>query len=906
MSIRNLDKIIRPRSVAVIGASDVPGKVGFTVLANLIGHGFQGPIYPINPKREQIQGLKTFADVASLPETVDLAIVCTPAPTVPGLVRACGRAGVLGMVVLSAGFREIGTAGRRLENQVMQAAVETPGLRILGPNCLGLIIPGMNLSASFAVGMPKQGRIAFLSQSGALCTSVLDWALERQIGFSCFVSVGNMADVTISDLIDYLADDDQTRSMILYIESLEKARPFMSAARAFAHRKPIVVYKAGRFADSARAAASHTGALAGVDSVYQAAFERAGMERVLTIDDVFDCAQVLACHTLPKGPRLAIVTNAGGPGVMASDSLLARNGQLAQLAPETIQTLDTVLPSCWSHANPVDVLGDAGPERFVSALNVVIEDRAVDAVLVVLTPQAMSDATGTAEAVAKIVEGSPKPILAAWMGGATVRPGAELLTHAGVPTYTTPDHAIRAFMHLVSYARNLEVLYETPRLVVNSSNAARALVPELFERAAQAGETTLSQVDSKSVLEAYDIPTTSARVAPDVEAAVRTAEGLGYPVVLKILSPQITHKTEIDGVALNLTSPVEVRAAFERVTANAARLRPDARIDGVTVEPMIIATHGIEMIVGAKRDPVFGPVILVGAGGVAAEVFQDRAVGLPPLNERLARHMLESLRSWPLLAGYRGRKAADVERLIQMLMRFSNLIADRPEIVELDMNPVLVTPEQVLALDARIIIDRAPDKAARPFAHLAIRPYPEEFVRQAELAGQSFVFRPIRAEDEPHWHRFLVGCSPETLEARFRCQFKPNHEIATRYCFPDYDREMAIVAELRGPEPTIVGVARLMADPDHDEAEFAVIVNDAWQHKGLGSKLTDVCLEIAAAWGVRRLTADTEPTNNRMLAIFRRHGFQLSHVDDVIKAQKELGPTDSPDDRQQAPAYSGA
>jgi acetyltransferase len=891
MSIRNLDRIFKPRRVAVIGASETSGKVGYTVLHNLVGHGFDGVVYPVNSRRDAVQGIAAYPDVSKLPHPADLAIICTPAAAVPDLVRQCGRAGILGVVILSAGFREVGPAGLALEQLVKEAAAQTPGLRILGPNCLGLIVPGVSMNASFAAVTPKRGRIAFLSQSGALCTSVLDWALERDIGFSCFVSVGNMLDVGMSDLIDYFAADVHTESMILYIEALCEARQFMSAARAFARSKPIVVYKSGRFADSAKAAASHTGAMAGVDAVYEAAFERAGIVRVFEIDDVFDCAQLLARSQLPRGQRLAIVSNAGGPGVMATDCLIARHGQLAPLSSETMTRLNDFLPVCWSHGNPVDVLGDADPQRFAQALGIVLADAAVDAALAILTPQAMTDPTATAAAVASVASGSTKPVLAAWMGGRSVREGAERLEKANVPTYETPDHAVRAFLNLVSYAKNRELLYETPREIALALDGKRRPLNGILEKAHAAGQSIVSEVDSKAMLEAYGIPTVSAKIARTRERAIEAARALGFPVVLKILSPQITHKTDVGGVELNVADEHGVGRAFDRMVESVRRLQPQATIEGVTVEPMVTSIGGLEMIVGVKRDPIFGPVTLVGTGGIAAEVFQDRALGLPPLNDRLARRMLESLRSWPILQGFRGRPAMNIDRLIEILIRFSYLVADHAEILEFDINPLLVSSDQVQALDARAVLDLdAIGMPRRPFAHLAIRPYPEEFMRAAKLAdGTEVLLRPIKPEDEPIWNRFHASCSAETVHARFHGLFAATHSIATRFCFPDYDREMTIVAEVeQAGQKTFLGMAQLMADPDHREAEFAVVVTDSWQGRGLGSLLTKTCVDVGRRWGVTRVTAETDLTNTRMLAVFRRQGFALEPVGETVHARKAL------------------
>ncbi len=894
MSTLNLDKIFDPRRVAVIGASDTPTSVGYTVLRNLVGSGFRGVVYPVNPNRESVQGIQAYKDVASLPHPPDLAVICTPAVTVPGLIRSLGEVGTRGVVIISAGFREVGEEGRKLEDRIREEQARFDGMRILGPNCLGIIVPGISLNASFASATPKKGHIGFISQSGALCTSVLDWAIDEGIGFSYFVSVGNMLDVSMADLIDYFGSATDTQSIILYIESITEAREFMSAARAFSRTKPIVAYKAGRFAESAQAAASHTGAMAGIDAVYEAAFQRAGIERIFQIDDMFDVAELLARQQPAKGARLAIITNAGGPGVMTTDALIERNGELAVLLPETIEKLNALLPPFWSHNNPIDVLGDAPPDRYAKALEIVLHDKNVDAVLVILTPQAMTDSTGTAHAVAQAAARAHKPILAAWMGGSTVAEGMRVLTAAGIPTYAAPEKAVRAFMHLVTYARNLSMLHETPRDIPMAFTLDRQRLRKVFDSILSEGSEILSENVSKAFLEAYEIPVTKPYLARSKEDAVDLARRIGYPVVMKIHSPQITHKTEVDGVVLNLGSDEAVRQAYDRITRTAAERRSDAQILGVTVQKMVSYPNSFELILGAKKDPVFGAVIMVGMGGVAAEVFRDRALALPPLNEVLARRALESLKSWPLLRGYRGRPGVNMDRLIEILMRFSYLVADYPEIKELDVNPLLVTPQDVIALDARVVVDRQlAVHGVRPYSHLAIRPYPEEFVTQRTLKdGTPVTLRPIKPEDEPLWHDLLANCSTQTLWFRFSYLFKQTtHEMAARYCFIDYDREMGIVAEVEeNSERKLIGVGRLVADVNHETAEYAVIVVDRWHGRGLGGLLTDYCLEVARRWGVKRIVAETSKENARMLATFRNRGFVFDHQQeqDAVLVFKDL------------------
>lgn len=892
MPIQTLQTFFDPKRIALVGVSPNPNSVSGKVLANLVGGGFRGVVYPVNPQHEAVMGIACLPDLASCPRQPDLAVICTEAAKVPEHVRACGEQGIRSVVIMSAGFRETGEEGRRLEAEVEAHRRRHDGMRILGPNCLGLLVPRRNLNLSFAGSLPRAGHIAFISQSGALCTSVLDWALRENIGFSHFVSIGNTLDVDFGDLIDFLGEDEETRSIILYVESIARARRFMTAARAFARSKPIIVYKAGRFPESARVAASHTGALASEDAVYDAAFARMGLVRVDDIGEIFDCAGLVGRGKLARGPRLGIVTNAGGPGVMATDALVAAGGRLADLSPATLAALDEELPPMWSHANPVDVLGDARAKRLARAVSLVLPDENVDAVLVILTPQAMTNPTAAAKAVGELAAASPKPILAAWIGGRTMQEGVELLAQLGVPCYPTPEQAVRAFMTLVEYASNLEILYETPRDVPVEFGRERALARQELDRLAEAGPATLTEEQSKRILAAYGIPVSTPVAAATAAQAVTAAEAMGFPVVVKVLSPQITHKTDVGGVELNLGDAAAVRAAFARIVAKARDAAPAAVIEGVTVQPMARTAGAQELILGLKRDPVFGAVLLVGAGGVAAEILRDRALGLPPLNERLARRMLESLRIWPLLCGYRGRPAVNVDRLVEMLIRLSYLAADCPEIVELDVNPLLVGRDTVTALDARIVL-AAPDGGS--YDHLALRPYPEEYVREASLRdGTPVLLRPIKPEDEPLWLDLLGSCSRESIYMRFRYFFQwATHEVASRYCYIDYDREIAIVAEVQEEgRRRLVGVGRLVADPAQETVEYAVLISDAWQNRDLGNLLTDVCLEIAQRWGLARIVAQTTTDNPRMIAVFEKRGFKVSYDPDgeAVDVEKALAP----------------
>jgi acetyltransferase len=884
MPTHNLSKIFQPRSVALIGATERSGSVGRTVLENLQRAGFGSGIFPVNPKYSSLLGLTAYSSMIALPHEPDLAIIATPAETVPALICECGEAGVPGVIILSAGFSEVGADGREIEAELSRTIERFPDMRVIGPNCLGVMVPNSRLNASFAAGMAKPGRVAFISQSGALCTSILDWSLAEGIGFSYFISIGNALNVKVGDLIDYLAEDATTDSIVLYLESVREARRFMSAARAFTRTKPIVVYKAGRFAESAQAAASHTGAMAGVDAVYEAAFQRAGMVRIYRAEDMFDCAELLARHRTPAGPRLAVITNAGGPGVMAADELLEHHGQLTKLSGQTIDQLSAVLPAHWSHQNPVDVLGDARPERFSRALEIVVADSNVDGVLILLTPQAMTDPMGTAIRVAEISATTRQPILAAWMGGHAVESGRQILNQAGIPTYDSPDRAVRAFMHLVAYRRNREILYETPRQVPLNGSVNTQSVRVQIQDVLASGRNTLTEIESKAVLSAFGIPTTVPQFAYSAESAVQVAREIGYPIVMKIHSPQILHKTEVRGVVLDISNDAEVEQTFHEMIDRAKRIRPDADFNGVTLQPMIASAEGIELIVGAKKDPVFGAVMMVGAGGITAEVLGDRALELPPLNERLAHRMIDSLRMKPLLYGFRGRPAMNIDQLVEVLMRFSYLISENASIAELDVNPLLVTADSVMALDARVVLDReTATSKPRPYSHVAIRPYPVEFIRTVMLKdGSSVVLRPIRPEDEPMWHEHLKHCSQRSIWQRFRYLFKEStHEMATRFCFVDYDRTMAIVAEVEtNSSRQIVGVARLVADADHSVAEYAILLADDWQGRGLGNILTDFCFEICSNWGIDRVYAETTIDNQAMQKILRRQKFKQKKAGD--------------------------
>lgn len=893
MPITKLDSIFRPKRIALIGVSNNPDSVGGITLRNLVSGGFGGVVYPVNPKREAVMGIPCFPDVKSLPKTPDLAIIMTAAITVPGIVKECGEAGIKGIIIMSAGFKETGKEGAILEKKLKEQVAVFHGMRVIGPNCLGVIVPGLQMNASFANRMPRKGNVAFISQSGALCTSILDWAYEAKIGFSYFVSIGNTMGVKIGDLIDYFGQDSNTKSIVLYVEALADARSFMSAARAFARKKPIIVYKSGRFPESARAAASHTGATASDDSIYDAVFRRAGLARVYDIGDIFDFTDLIGRKRIPHGSGIALVTNAGGPGVMATDTLLSLGGNLVELQAETLKKLDDYLPAFWSHGNPVDVLGDATPERFTEATRIVINDPNVDAVLVILTPQAMTNATETAKQIVKMAESTTKLIMAAWLGGASMREGEKLFTDAGIAVFKTPEQAIRAFMILLSYSRNLEMLYETPKEMpvsfhYNREDLRKKYLTDIFPKA-----PVISEDDSKMLINDYGVETTHPVSVKTEDEAVAIAEQKGYPVVLKIHSLDIVNKSDVGGVALNVRNEEMVRITFRNIMKSVSEKKPEAKIEGITVQKMVDTKDGVEMILGIKKDPVFGTVMLTGMGGATGELFNDRRLEFPPLNEQLARQMVSSLRIYPLLKGYRGSTPKAIDKLIEVIIRLSYLAADYPEIETLEIDPLIVNPTDVIALDARIVIDQKMlGIGPIDYSHLLMRPYPARWVRDAILKdGTKILLRPIKPEDEPMWLDMLSSCSKESIYSRFRYNFHfDSHEVATQFCYIDYDREIGIVAELeQDGKRRLIGVGRLIADPDLETTEYAVLIVDEYQRKELGLILTNYCEEIAVTAGVKRMIAETTKDNKSMISVFKKLNFKVHYGDDTnVSVSKDL------------------
>jgi acetyltransferase len=877
----SLDAFFAPKSVAVIGATEKPGSVGRTVLWNLISHPFGGTVYPVNPRRPGILGIKAYPAIKAVTEPVDLAVIVTPAPAVPGVVGECIDAGVKCAIVISAGFREAGAAGLDLERQIRQHLQRGP-MRLIGPNCLGVMSPGSGLNATFAQAMARPGKVAFLSQSGALCTAILDWSLRENVGFSAFLSIGSMLDVGWGDLIDYLGGDPHTQSIILYMESVGDARSFLSAARAVAFRKPIIAIKAGRTEAAAGAAASHTGSLTGSDEVLNAAFRRSGVLRVNRISDLFHMADVLAKQPRPQGPRLTIVTNAGGPGVLAVDALLTSGGELASLSPQTQGELDRILPPHWSHNNPIDILGDAGPDRYARALEIAARDPGSDGLLVILTPQAMTDPTQTAELLKPYAQGG-KSVLASWMGAAEVAAGEAILSRAGIPVFAFPDTAAQAFTSMWRYTYNLRGLYETPVFPADSDDGAidRRRAAEILGAARQVGRSVLTEPESKDLLAAYGLPTVPTRTAASEADAARLADETGYPVVLKLFSHTITHKTDVGGVRLGLADAAAVHNAYRDIEASVRARAGAEHFQGVTVQPMI-ETAGYELIVGSSIDPQLGPVVMFGTGGQLVEVFKDSALALPPLNTTLARRLMEQTRIYTALRGVRGRKPVHLDALERFLVRFSQLVVEQPWIKEIDINPLLASPERIIALDARVLV-HGPLVKEEELPRPAIRPYPIQYVSSWVMKDDTPVtIRPIRPEDEPLMVTFHQLLSEQSVYFRYFQALKLSqrvmHDRLARLCFVDYDREIALVAEPTDPHSRlqeILGVGRLIQHPGTRAAELAVIVSDRFQRRGLGTELVRRLVQIGRAEQLDRITAVVLRENSGMLHVFEKLGFRI-------------------------------
>jgi acetyltransferase len=890
MTPHYLDRLFAPRSVAVFGASDDATSVGGRLFTNIVDGGFEGAVHPINPVRREVRGRPCSASLAEVDRPVDLAVIATPAPTVASVLHECGEHGVRAAVVCSAGFEEGGVGGAMERELLLEA--RRSGVRVLGPNCLGILRPARKLNATFSRGSARAGSLALVSQSGALCTAILDWADERQVGFSVVASLGDAADIGFGDVLDYLALDPETRSILVYVEGVRHPRRFMSGLRVAARLKPVVVVKAGRHAEGAVAARSHTGAIVGGDDAFDAALRRAGAVRAFTVEQLVAAAELLATHTRVRGNRLAIVTNAGGPGVLAADRAADLALRVAELSAETTAALDAALPPHWSHGNPVDILGDATPERYRAAVGACLADPLVDGVVAILTPQAMTDPTAAAEAVLEAANGSGKPLLACWMGGAQVAAARARLAVARIPSFPSPEAAVEAFGYLASYLENQRLLLQV------SDAGARRDEPDvegarlLVDGALGEGRTALSVTESKALLTAFRIPVAGAVRATTPSEALVAAESLGFPVAMKIDSPDLVHKSDAGGVRLDIRTAAEVRRTYGEMVEEVRARRPDARILGVTVERMVKKPHGRELLVGVARDPVFGPVIGFGAGGTTVEILRDRSVALPPLNAFIAADLVGRTHVGRLLDEFRGLPPVRREALIDVLLRVSDLVSELPQVLDLDINPLLADEEGVIALDARVVVG-LPGAPRGPYGHMAIHPYPAHLKSRWQLPdGTDVTIRPIRPEDTALEQTFVRNLSPESRYFRFmRTLAQLTPEMLVRFTQIDYDREMAFVACVPGGAgETEVGVARYVTNPDGQTCEFAVVIADEWQGRGIASHLMTELIRVARERGLRTMEGEVLAANSRMLQLVSGLGFTVGPGDEatVCRVTKDL------------------
>ena len=885
-----LDSLFNPRAIAVFGASEKPESVGARIFQNLLSGKYADKVFPVNPNHEQVQGRDSYQSLEDIGEGIDLAIIATPAATVNEVVRQCGEHGIKIAVILSAGFREIGDKGARLEYAVRETAAHY-NLHLVGPNCLGFMRPPENLDATFLSTPAQAGKLALVSQSGALCTAILDWARPHKIGFSAVVSLGNAADVDFGDVLDYLALDHHTQAILLYVEGINHSRRFISGLRAASRMKPVVVIKAGRHEAGTRAAATHTGALVGSDGVFAAALERAGVVRAYSIGQLFAAAELLASGVKVAGNRLSIVTNGGGPGALATDRAEEVGVELAELSKETLTKFNELLPDHWSHGNPVDILGDAPPERFGAAVDYCLQDGGCDGVLALLTPQAMTRPTEAAEAIASVVSTQPnKPVLACWMGENSVDKARERMSELGLPHFLTPERAVEAFSYLAKHHRNQQLLLQTP----NPINDQRAPDVEgarlIIEGVLADGRNMLSDAETKAILSAFHIPTAQTREVRSANEALIAAESLGFPVALKINSPDISHKSDAGGVELNIIGAHEVRSAYKTLIDRVRQSRPDAEIKGVTVEPMVTLPNLRELMIGVIRDPVFGPVISFGSGGTMVEIQKDSAVALPPLNDILARRLIDRTRVAKLLQPFRHMPAADYDAVLQVLLRVSEMVCELPQLIELDINPLLASDQGAIAVDARMVVKR-PRGLTEPYSHMAIHPYPAHLVQQIQLSdGTNIVIRPMRPEDAEIEQEFIRNLSSESRYFRFMQSIKElTPEMLVRFTQPDYDREMALIAVVDQKSRNAqveIGVSRYSITPDGNSCEFALVVSDVWHKKGIGTLLMNTLMDIARARGLAVMEGDVLTENRHMLDLCKELGFTIGSSSDDLSLKR--------------------
>ena len=883
MDSHYLTALFTPQKIALFGASDRENSVGGVVFRNLLSSGYEGQIFAINPKHEMVQGEKAYASLDELGEVVDLAVVATPASTIPDIVKSCGKKGIKMMLILSAGFREIGEEGRRLEDRVTQL-VQRYGIRLMGPNCLGLMRPDKKLNITFGHNVAKPGNLALVSQSGAICTAILDWAEMNDIGFSAVVSTGIGADLDFGDYLDYLVSDPKTKSILLYIEGITDSRRFMSSLRAAARIKPVIALKVGRHAAGAEASMSHTGALVGSDETFSAALSRSGVLRVESVSQLFAAAKVLSSsNNRVASDRLVIITNGGGPGVMAADRATDRGIELSTLSPETITALNEVLPDVWSHGNPVDIIGDAPPARYREAVDICLDDPGVDGAIVILTPQAMTEPTLVAEELIKSVEKSKKPILTSWMGGTQVEEARNVLRKAHIPDFNMLEDAVDAFSFIGTYNRNQRLLLQTPaRLTGGQETADKDGARLIIEGVLTERRKVLTEPESMAILKAFKIPAAENGVAHTANGALVVAETIGYPIAMKVLSTNISHKSDAGGVRLNINSAHEVRGAYRELIEQVSKNVPDAKIEGVTIAKMYRSPNGRELMIGIVRDPVFGPVISFGSGGTNVEIMGDSAISLPPLNRRLAEDLIDRTKAAKMLGSFRNKPAVNKELLIDVLVCVSNMACELPWIQEMDINPLIMDENGAVAVDARIRVDY-PKPSTDPYNHLAIHPYPIHLITEEQLNdGTDIIIRPIRPEDAEIEQEFIRGLSAESKYFRFMNSIHElSLEMLVRFTQIDYHNEMALVAIKPGSDgEEEIGVARYLTNPDKTSCEYAIVVSDKWQGKGIARLLMQKLIDIARNRGLEVMEGQVLTNNFRMLDLMRSLNFQISNDPD--------------------------
>ena len=892
MSQHYLNTLFAPKSVAIIGASERPDSVGQIVFQNMLQGGYKGALYPVNAKSAQIQGQTAYPSISSIGKPVELAVIATPPQTVPGIIEECGIHGVKAAVIITAGFGETGTEGAALERLLLENA-RRYGIRLIGPNCLGIMRPSIGLNATFNKGVANNGNIAFVSQSGALCTAILDWAQSNDVGFSSVVSMGSSTDVDFGEILDFLVSDPNTHSILMYIEGIRNARTFMSALRAAARIKPVILVKVGRHAAGSKAAMSHTASLVGADDVFDAAVSRVGVVRVQTVTQLFTAARALSCGFRPVGNRLAIVTNGGGPGVMATDRAADLGLAMATLSEATIEYLNQYLPSNWPHGNPVDIIGDAQADRYHHAVKACLEDDNVDGVLAILTPQAMTKPLESAQALIALANNHSKPLLTCWMGETQVGEARNAFTRAHRPHFRTPEPAVEVFSHLSAYYRNQKLLMQMPGPLSHHIEPDVESARLIIEGAMQEHRKVLSEMESKALLSAFNIPVARTMVAHTPNEAMLIAQQLGFPVAMKINSPDITHKSDAGGVQLNLNNAHEVRAAYQHILDSVQRNRPNAKVDGISIEPMIVKPNGRELMIGVTSDPVFGPVITFGAGGTAVEIMGDRAVALPPLNSFLVKELIRETRISKMLGAFRNMAPADMEALEDVLLRVSEMVCELPLLKEMDINPLILDEHGALAADARVVVEYRQPSADR-YAHMAIYPYPMHLISQWQLAdGTDITIRPIRPEDADLVKRFVHDLSEESKYFRFMNSVQElTEEMLARLTQLDYSREMALVAVTCDEEPeTELGVARYSINPDGQTCEFALVVADKVTGKGLGQKLMVSLMEAARSAGLATIEGEVLSHNHNMLKLMTRMGFTIhpsSEDSGIMKVSKPL------------------